>query len=82
MALVDVNNMVAQGKGFYQLPLLRQLGLMVGLAASVAIGVAAVMWSQTPDYRLLYSNLSEQDANQITQSLQAANIKYKLSDGT
>ncbi|MBI1195067.1 MAG: flagellar basal body M-ring protein FliF [Gammaproteobacteria bacterium] len=82
MAMVDVNNIVAQGKGFYQLPLLRQLGLMVGLAASVAIGVAAVTWSQSPDYRLLYSNLSEQDANQITQSLQQANIKYKLSEGT
>lgn len=80
--MVDVNNIVAQGKGFYQLPLLRQLGLMVGLAASVALGVAAVTWSQSPDYRLLYSNLSEQDANQITQSLQQANIKYKLSEGT
>ncbi len=81
MALVDVNNMVAQGKGFYQLPLLRQLGLMIGLAASVAIGGAAVMWSQEPDYRLLYSNLSEQDANQITQALQQSNIKYKLTNG-
>jgi len=80
MAL-DMNNIVAQGKGFYQLPLLRQLGLMVGLAASVAIGVAAVMWSQTPDFRLLYSNLSEQDASQISQSLQQAGIKYRLTEG-
>ena len=34
--------------GFQGLPALRQLGLMVGLAASVALGVAVVLWSQQP----------------------------------
>ncbi len=81
MALVDVNDLMAQSKGFYHLPLIKQLGLMVGLAASVAIGVATVFWSQSPDYRLLYSNLTEQDANQMTQALQQSGIKFRLTDG-
>ena len=34
--------------------MLRQIGLLVGLAASVAIGFAVVLWSQQPDYRPLY----------------------------
>ncbi|NQD96032.1 flagellar basal body M-ring protein FliF, partial [Pseudomonas sp. CrR25] len=38
--------------------MLRQLGLLVGLAASVAIGFAVVLWSQQPDYRPLYGSLN------------------------
>ncbi len=65
-------------QGFSQLPALRQLGLMIGLAASVALGVAIVLWSQTPNYGLLYSNLSGKSASQVIESLQKVNIKYKL----
>jgi len=38
-----------------KMPVLRQVGLLVGLAASVAIGFAVVLWSQQPDYRPLVS---------------------------
>ncbi len=79
MALVKSDEIVSQTRGFNSLPWLRQIGLMVGLAASVAIGVAAVLWSQTPNYSLLYSNLSEQDVSEIVQALQQADIPYKLS---
>ena len=79
MALVKTEALISQSRGFGNLGWVRQMGLMVGLAASVAIGVAAVLWSQTPEYRLLYSNLSTQDASEIAQSLQQANIPYKLS---
>ncbi|MFW5824984.1 MAG: flagellar basal body M-ring protein FliF, partial [Marinobacter sp.] len=37
--------------GFNRLTLLRQIGLMVGLAASVALGVAVVLWAQEPNYQ-------------------------------
>jgi flagellar M-ring protein FliF len=33
--------------------IMRQIGLMVGLAASVAFGVSLVLWSQTPEMRPL-----------------------------
>ncbi len=79
MALVKTEEIVSQSRGFNSLPFLRQLGLMIGLAASVAIGVAAVLWSQTPNYSLLYSNLSEQDVSEIVQALQQVDIPYKLS---
>ncbi|MFQ5488555.1 MAG: flagellar basal-body MS-ring/collar protein FliF, partial [Gammaproteobacteria bacterium] len=79
MALVKTDEIVSQTRGFNSLPWLRQIGLMVGLAASVAIGVAAVLWAQAPNYSLLYSNLSEQDVSEIAQALQQADIPYKLS---
>jgi len=80
MALVRTDDITLQARGFNGLSLFRQLGLMIGLAASVAIGVAAALWSQGPSYSLLYSNLTEQDAGAITLSLESAGIKYKLSD--
>ena len=60
------------------MPMLRQVGLLVGLAASVAIGFAVVLWSQQPDYRPLYGSLAGMDANQVTETLAAADISYTL----
>lgn len=64
--------------GFNRLGLVRQLGLMVGLAATIAIGFAVVLWSQEPDYRVLYNNVSYADANQIVEQLQLNDIPYKF----
>ena len=58
--------------------MLRQLGLLVGLAASVAIGFAVVLWSQQPDYRPLYGSLEGMDASQVMQTLGAADISYTV----
>lgn len=61
-------------------PILRQLMIMVSIAASVALGVAVVLWSQTPTYSLLYGNLSQQDAGEVVTALEQANIKFKVDD--
>jgi flagellar M-ring protein FliF len=62
--------------GFNKLSILRQFGLMVGLAASIAIGFAVVLWSKSPDYRVLFSNLEFADANQVIEQLRLYNIPY------
>lgn len=80
MEVVNPKQLTNQAKGFDALPLLRQLGLMVGLAASVALGVAIVLWSQTPNYKMLYSNLSSQDASLVMDALQKAKIDFKLDE--
>lgn len=59
-------------------PIVRQIAVMVGIAASVALGVAVVLWSQTPSYSPLYGNLPQKDAMEIAQALQAAGIDYKV----
>ena len=61
-----------------QMTMLRQVGLLVGLAASVAIGFAVVLWSQQPDYRPLYGSLAGMDSKQIMDTLTAANISYTV----
>jgi len=82
MALIKAEALAAQLRGLASLPLVHQIGLMVGLAASVAVGVAIVLWSQSPAYSPLYGNLSDADASQVISALQARGIDYKLDDRT
>ena len=82
MALVQTENVGNQFVGLGGLPIFRQLGLLIGLAASVAIGLAIVMWSQTPGYRLLYSDVSSQDSAQVAAALQSGGFEYKIDDAT
>lgn len=60
------------------IPAVRQLGVMVGIAASVAIGVAVILWSQTPNYALLYASMAEKEISQVLESLGKQNIDYKV----
>lgn len=78
MALVKAESVT----GFQRLPALRQIGLMIGLAASVALGVAVVLWSQTPSYTLLYGNLSSRDAGQVVDALQQSGIPFKVDESS
>jgi flagellar M-ring protein FliF len=78
MALVKAETV----QGFQGLPALRQLGLMLGLAASVALGVAVVLWSQQPGYTLLYANLSSKDAGEVIDALQKSGIVFKVDEAT
>lgn len=55
--------------------------LAVAAAAIVALMAGIWMWSQAPDYRILFSNYSDQDGGAIVASLQQLNIPYKFADG-
>ncbi len=76
-----VNNPL-QAAGLGQNPVFRQLGVMVGIAASVAIGVAVVLWAQTPSYSQLYGALAQKDAAEVISALEQADIDYKVDTGS
>ncbi len=69
-------------EGFNNLNLLRQAGLMVALAASVAIGFAAVLWTQEDDYRPLYSSLNHLDSSEVIEILEQNTIQFKVDTKT
>lgn len=64
--------------GFGSLPMVRQVGLMIGLAASVALGVGVVLWSQDEDYRPLTGVVSARETNQVAEILSTSNIPYRI----
>ena len=59
----------------------QKMGVAVGIAALIALLAGSWMWGQTPDYRVLYSNLSDRDGGAIIESLQQLNIPYKFTEG-
>lgn len=72
----------AMNLGFLRLPVVRQLGLLAGLAVSVALGVGAVLWSQEPSYRPLFTGLADKDSAQVVDALQKINAPYKVEAAT
>lgn len=64
--------------GFNRLNLMRQIGLMVGLAASVALGVAVVLWAQEPNYQPVVGDLSSYNPQDVTTILDSNGIDYKM----
>ncbi|MES1265721.1 MAG: flagellar basal-body MS-ring/collar protein FliF, partial [Variovorax sp.] len=68
-------------RGFNQLNGRSKLGLMVGAALLVAIAVGSWLWSANPEYKLLYSNVSDRDGGAIVTALNQANIPYRVAEG-
>jgi len=64
--------------GFNRLNLLRQVGLMVGLAASVALGLAVVLWAQEPNYQPVVGDLSSYNPQDVASILESNGIQYKM----
>jgi flagellar M-ring protein FliF len=59
-------------------PGLRQLVLLVGVAAAIAAAIWLVLWSQGPNYTLLYGELAERDAAAVVEALNAASIPNRV----
>jgi len=68
-------------KGFSQMQNPQTLGLMLAIAAIIALVAGAWMWSQSPDYRVLYTNVSDRDGGAIISALQQMNVPYKFAEG-
>src|SRR6202050_3639498 len=66
-------------RSLLEIPGLKQIGLLVGVAAAVAVAVWLVLWSQGQNYTVLYGQLSERESGQVMDALTAAGIEYKLS---
>lgn len=58
-----------------------KLLLIAGIAAVIAVMVVVMMWSQQPEYRVLFSNFSDKDGGEIVASLEQMNVPYQFSDG-
>ena len=57
-----------------------RIPLLIAGAAAIAIIVAMVLWAKQPDYRVLYSNVSDQDGGAIVTQLTQMNIPYRFSE--
>lgn len=63
---------------FMRLNNTQKITLLAALAAALAVIVWLVLYSQSSTYKVLFSNLDERDAGNITEYLTAQNIPYKV----
>ncbi len=82
MDLVKVDNVNKPFLAMTSLPIVRQAGLLIGLAASIAIGIYAVLWSQEGGFVPLAPNMSARDNSKVISMLQSSTIKYKIDQTT
>jgi len=68
--------------GFFGLPLIKQLLLLVGLSLSISVGVYVVFWSQTPSFVPVFNKVDTQSAGEIIDALQKNGLAYKLDTQT
>lgn len=59
----------------------QRMRLGVGVVLLVAAAIAAVVLGRQPDYRVLFSNLSDKDGGAIVAQLSQMNVPYKHADG-
>lgn len=64
------------------LPVARQVGIIIGLSASIALAIGILMWSQTTSYTLLFGNMEPVELNEVVQLLDAQNVQYELDSNT
>jgi len=79
MAADKSNQMALSAHGFNSLPIFSQVGILVGLAASIAVGLAVAFWSNQPEYRSVFTGLAESDVMEVTDALQNSGIPFKLA---
>ncbi|GMU71314.1 MAG: flagellar M-ring protein [Burkholderiales bacterium] len=59
----------------------RLLAFMVGIAAIVAVAIGGWIWARTPDYRVLYSSLSDRDGGAVVAALGTLGVPYRITEG-
>ncbi|CDL85336.1 flagellar basal-body MS-ring/collar protein FliF [Xenorhabdus szentirmaii] len=80
-AITDAEN---QNKGFSaiisRIKADPKVPLLVAGSAAIAIIVALFLWLRSPDYRVLYSNLSDKDGGEIVTQLTQMNVPYRFAE--
>ena len=59
----------------------QKMGLILAFSTIIALVAGGWMWNQAPDYKVLFSNVSDRDGGAIIASLQKMNVPYKFADG-
>lgn len=59
-----------------------KIAILVSAAAAISFIIAAFIWTQGPSWRVLYSNISDQDGGAIVTQLTQMNVPYRFEAQT
>lgn len=69
-------------KNISALSVAKQVSLVIALAATIALAVGIVMWSQTTNYTLLFGSMDAKDMTEVIQTLDQDKTPYKLDEAS
>lgn len=78
---VELNSVETSNQVNYKSLFSGKLMLVAAIAAVIAAMVVVLMWSQQPEYKVLFSNFSDKDGGEIVATLEQMNVPYKISEG-
>jgi len=76
-----IDDTTAERQPFFRTALGRNVMLGGVAAAALALVAALWLWSQAPEYRVLFSNFTDRDGGAITASLEQMGVQYKFAEG-
>jgi flagellar M-ring protein FliF len=68
-------------QNFRQLSNAQKIGFLAALAAVIAVVAVAFLWARQPEYKVLYSGLSDRDGGEVVAALSQLNVPYKVAEG-
>lgn len=68
--------------GFNKLTIVRQIGVISGIALVIALAIAILVWSQDPTYKPLIHRLQDHNAQDIIEVLQREGIPFEIDPGS
>jgi len=77
----DTPNLLSRFNTLSRQPLTRQASLLLGIAASITLGISLVQWVMKPDFAPLYGELSPTASGDIIRSLEKSNMQYRVDSG-
>lgn len=69
-------------KNLTSLSVAKQVSLVIALAASVALAIGIILWSQSASYTLLFGSMDAKDMNEVIQTLDQENVPYKIEQNS
>ena len=76
----EVSGVPGQPGSLLEFPWVRQLLGLAGLALAVAAGVVVALWSQQPNYALLFNDLGDRDVLAVTEALTAEQVDFRIDE--
>jgi len=76
------NPVLDRVSGFAAQPAARQVSLLAGFAASIALAIGVVNWASTPSFEPVYGAMSPADNATAINLLQSSGIQYRMEPGT
>ena len=75
------NTLPASVSPFAQMPAATKIKAGAGVIALGAVAVSAWLWSQQPDWKVLYNNLPDREGGAVIAQLVQMNVPYKYTEG-